>query len=104
MNSQLIKLIFFIACGYITVGSLLVVITSYISALGGGQFFGRQNSRWSEGGIPAAVLFWIWPIIIPITTVYFLSKGWMKAVEYLSDKAIESGQMREKKLRGIATK
>lgn len=104
MNWHLIKLILLLVSGYIAIGSLLVIFTSYISALSGGHFFDERGERWSHGDIPAAVVFWVWVLVIPAGFFYFLGKGWMKAIEYLSSKAIESGQMREKKLRGASTK
>lgn len=92
---------------YLVVGGLAVVGTAFVNSLLGGNWFSasRGTRRWDSGQeFPnAALVFFLWPIIGLCTLIYFIGRGFMRAVESAADKARELGEKKEKSLRG-ATK
>lgn len=103
------KLAFLGAVTYLLVGSVIVLVRAYVSALRGEHWFtetGRASStenRWyrnNELGSPVWVLIG-WPIALVVGTILFVASGWRQVVEYLGDKVVEAGTKREKQLRGI---
>lgn len=103
ITALIIKLII----AYLVVGGLIVVGTAFVNALLGGNWFSasRGPSRWeSSQDFPnPAIVFFLWPIAGLCAIVYFIGRGFMRAVESAADKARMVGEKREKILRG-ATK
>lgn len=102
---MIIKLAVIGLFGYVTVGSLAVLLAAYVSARVEGHWFSGQNRRWGNGyeGVPPAVVFWLWPVAAPLTLIYALVAGWGAAVEYLGDRVRAAGERSAKRLRGGTT-
>lgn len=93
MNTALAILL--VVIGYMLMGSVTVVVGSFLSHLTGGGFFhkiepsnyGSPPSRWGgpHGELPAGLIFGVWPAAIIAAIGTFIVLGVFKATEAAAD-------------------